>query len=191
MLCLQCPTNAEWIDIANANPALILLDHAHCEKKAAAFALALINRYPDRTKLVNEMIGLASEELEHLALVMGELEKRSIVLTRDKGNAYVQALHTHVRPHEPLRMMDWLIIGAFIEARSCERFSILAEHAPTEDMRSLYKSLLASEAGHYRLYFDIAREYFPEADVRARIKEFGELEANITKSLTNLPTMHG
>ncbi|MDZ4744852.1 MAG: tRNA-(ms[2]io[6]A)-hydroxylase [bacterium] len=191
MLCLQCPTNAEWIDVANAHPEKILVDHAHCEKKAAAFALALINRYPDRTKLVREMIGLATEELEHLALVLNELELRSIVLSRDKGNAYVQALHTHVRPHEPLRMMDWLIIGAFIEARSCERFSILAEHAPTEEMRVLYKSLLASEAGHYRLYFDIAREYFPEADVRARIKEFGEIEAAITQGLTNLPTMHG
>ncbi len=191
MLCLTRASNPEWIPVATANPDAILIDHAHCEKKAAAFALALIQRYPERTRLVRDMIDLAKEELDHFAIVVDILDRRGITLTRDAGNAYAQALHDHARGNEPYRLLDALIIGAFIEARSCERFSLLAENAPTEEMRDLYRSLLASEAGHYRAYTDIAREYFPVADVKQRIAEFAAIEANIVASLSNLPTMHG
>ncbi|HBB25658.1 MAG TPA: hypothetical protein DCZ59_05280 [Bacteroidetes bacterium] len=114
-----------------------------------------------------------------------------MALTHDAGNRYAQQLHEHIRKSEPHRLLDSLIVGAFIEARSCERFSLLAEHAKTEDMRVLYKSLLASEAGHYRAYTDIAREYFPVQDVKNRLKEFGQIEADIIRSMTNQPTMHG
>lgn len=191
MLCLQCESNPGWIHVANAHPIAILIDHAHCEKKAAAFALAMINRYPERTRLVKEMVDLAKEEIEHFDLVLRELEVRNAVLTHDAGNRYAQLLHEHIRKTEPHRLLDSLIVGAFIEARSCERFSILAEHALTEDLRVLYKSLLASEAGHYRAYTDIAREYFPVDDVKRRIQEFGAIEADIIRSMTDQPTMHG
>jgi tRNA 2-(methylsulfanyl)-N6-isopentenyladenosine37 hydroxylase len=191
MLCLQCASNPGWIDVANAHPIDILIDHAHCEKKAAAFALAMINRYPDRMRLVKDMIDLAKEEIEHFDLVLRELETRGAALRKDAGNRYAQLLHDHIRTSEPHRLLDSLIVGAFIEARSCERFSILAEHAQTEDLRTLYKSLLASEAGHYRAYTDIARTYFPVDDVKRRLQEFGEIEADIVRSLTNQPTMHG
>ncbi|MCX6141539.1 MAG: tRNA-(ms[2]io[6]A)-hydroxylase [Candidatus Kapabacteria bacterium] len=191
MLCLTCTTNPEWIPIATANPDLILLDHAHCEKKAAFFALTMINRYPDRTRLVKELIALAAEEIEHFATVISELEKRNLTLTRDRGCDYAKALHEHVSPNEPRRMLDFLIVGAFIEARSCERFSLLATHALTEDMRALYRSLFESEAGHYRLYTDIAREYFPHEEVKKRLLEFSVIEADIVRGLPNKPTMHG
>lgn len=191
MLCLQCESNPEWIAVANAHHDLILIDHAHCEKKAAAFGLSMINRYPDHPKLVYEMIDLVKEEIEHFERVVKELEARNIVLTRDHGNAYVRELHTHMAHNEPERMLDLLIVGAFIEARSCERFSILAEHCDREDLRVLYRSLLASEAGHYRMYTDIAREYYPADRVKQRLREFGEIEAGIVRSLTNQPTMHG
>ncbi len=191
MLCLECESNPEWIGVANDHLIEILIDHAHCEKKAAAFALAMINRYPERTRLVKDMIDLAKEEIEHFELVVRELESRGVALTHDAGNRYAQQLHEHIRKSEPHRLLDSLIVGAFIEARSCERFSLLAEHAKTEDMRVLYKSLLASEAGHYRAYTDIAREYFPVQDVKNRLKEFGQIEADIIRSMTNQPTMHG
>lgn len=191
MLCLACPTNPEWIPVAVANPDLILLDHAHCEKKAAFFALTMINRYPDRTRLVREMIDLAAEELEHFTTVMNELEKRNLTLGRDAGSDYAKALHEHLHGTEPKRLLDFLMIGAFIEARSCERFSLLAKHAPTEEMRALYRSLFESEAGHYRLYTDIAREYYPHEEVKQRLLEFGQIEAEIVKGLANKPTMHG
>jgi tRNA-(ms[2]io[6]A)-hydroxylase len=191
MLCLQCETNPTWISVANANHDLILIDHAHCEKKAAAFGLSMINRYPGHLKLVHEMIDLVKEEIEHFELVVRELESRGITLTRDTGNDYVKELHTHMAHNEPERMLDLLIVGAFIEARSCERFSILAEHCDREDLRTLYRSLLASEAGHYRMYTDIAREYFPADRVKQRLKEFGAIEATIIRARTDKPTMHG
>ena len=191
MLCLQSETNSEWIDVACANTESILVDHALCEKKAAAFALALITRYPKRMRLIRDMIALAQEELEHFDMVMQELEKRGLTLSKDVGNPYANALHKFVRQGEPKRLLDSLIVGAFIEARSCERFSLLSKHAPTEDLRQMYGSLLASEAGHYRAYTDIAREYFPVEEVRARIKEFADYEADVVKGLANQPTVHG
>lgn len=191
MLCLQSETNSEWIDVACANTDSILIDHALCEKKAAAFALALITRYPKRMRLIRDMIALAQEELEHFDMVMKELEKRGLTLSKDVGNPYANALHKFVRQGEPKRLLDSLIVGAFIEARSCERFSLLAKHAPTDELRQMYGSLLASEAGHYRAYTDIAREYFPVEEVRARIKEFADYEAVVVKGLANTPTVHG
>lgn len=191
MLCLKSSSDPRWIDVAVAHPNEILIDHAHCEKKAAAFALALINRYPERMRLIKDMIDLAKEELDHFEIVVKVLEERGVALTKDTGNTYAQRLHEHIRKAEPHRLLDALIVGAFIEARSCERFSMLAEHAPTDEMRALYKSLLASEAGHYRAYTDIAREYFPVEEVKARLEEFGTIEADIIASLTNHPTMHG
>jgi tRNA 2-(methylsulfanyl)-N6-isopentenyladenosine37 hydroxylase len=191
MLCLKNTTQSAWIQVAIAHPNEILIDHAHCEKKAAAFAMALINRYPEKERLVLDMIDLAREEMDHFEIVVKELRKRSVRLTHDSGNRYAQALHEHIRTGEPERLLDSLIVGAFIEARSCERFSLLAEHATQDDMKELYRSLLASEAGHYRAYTDIAREYFPVDVVKNRLEEFGDIEADIVAHLDNRPTMHG
>jgi tRNA 2-(methylsulfanyl)-N6-isopentenyladenosine37 hydroxylase len=191
MLCLANETNPGWIDVAVAHPDAILIDHAHCEKKAAAFALAMINRYPHKMRLVKDMIELAKEELDHFGTVVHILEGRGVSLTVDTGNPYAKALHDHIRTSEPYRLLDSLIVGAFIEARSCERFSLLARHAAEPAMRDLYASLLASEAGHYRAYTDIAREYFPVADVKQRLAEFAAIEATIVANLANAPTMHG
>jgi tRNA-(ms[2]io[6]A)-hydroxylase len=142
-------------------------------------------------RLIRDMIALAQEELEHFDMVMQELEKRNLTLSKDVGNPYANALHKFVRHDEPKRLLDSLIVGAFIEARSCERFSLLSKHAPSEELRAMYGSLLASEAGHYRAYTDIAREYFPVEEVRARIKEFADYEATVVKGLANHPTVHG
>jgi tRNA-(ms[2]io[6]A)-hydroxylase len=119
------------------------------------------------------------------------IRERGWSLTRDPGDSYAQALHKLIRKNEPDRMLDRLLVAALIEARSCERFRILSEHIPDEEMAEFYQSLLASEAGHYRIFCDIAREYFPEEEVRTRLEELADREAAIVRDLKDEPMMHG
>jgi tRNA 2-(methylsulfanyl)-N6-isopentenyladenosine37 hydroxylase len=191
MLCLKTDTQPAWIRRAVADLDRVLLDHAHCEKKAAVNAFALITRYPERERLVREMIDLAKEEVEHFGQVYAYIKERGGELGHDPGDPYAQALHALLRKNEPGRMLDLLLVGALIEARSCERFSLLSRHLEDEGLRAFYASLLASEAGHYRTFYDIAREYYPEEEVRARLDELATLEGDIIVTLTGEPTVHG
>ena len=191
MLCLKAPSQPSWIDAARNDLDRVLLDHAHCEKKAAINAMSLVSRYPERDLLVREMIALAKEEMEHFELVYEYIRRRGTRLEHDPGDPYAKSLHAEVRKGEPGRMMDLLLVAALIEARSCERFSILSKHVPDEELREFYSSLLASEAGHYRMFYDIACEYYPEAEVRARLDELSTREAEIVIGLESSPTMHG
>src|SRR5579872_1296121 len=125
MLGLLAPTNAGWIDAANADLASVLVDHMHCEKKAAATALSLINRYADDGALVERLLAMAQEELAHCATVHAVLRARGIGVTHDRGDAYAQQLQSHIRRPDPVRKLDSLLVAAIIEARSCERFTIL------------------------------------------------------------------
>ncbi len=192
MLGLKTASNSEWVTIAAANLEQILIDHAHCEKKAAANGMAMIARYPDRDQLVREMIALIKEETEHFEFIFEELQRRGVSLTRDRGDRYVQELSGHVNKNEPRRMLDFLLVAALIEARSCERFSLLSkcEDIPA-DLRTLYHELLASEAGHYRAFTDLARAYFPREEVQQRLDELLDIEAAIVRQLPSEPTMHG
>ncbi len=192
MLCLQNATNPEWIIAAAANLNDILIDHAHCEKKAAANALSMVQRYPEKEKVVTKMIFILKEEWEHFEMCFLELERRGVTFTRDKGDGYAQQLSQLVSKQEPMRFMDLLLIDALIEARSCERFSILSkcEDIPA-DLRQFYQSLLASEAGHYRMFTDLAREYFPADEVKARLNELSAAEAEIVRNLPNKAAIHG
>jgi tRNA-(ms[2]io[6]A)-hydroxylase len=191
MLCLKVPSQASWVHAAQSDLDKVLLDHAHCEKKAAVNAMALVSRYPNRDTLVREMIALAKEEMEHFGMVYQIIRERGGELARDPGDPYVQALHRLARPNEPARMLDLLLIAALVEARSCERFSMLSRHIPDPELQSFYASLLASEAGHYRTFFDIAREYYPEQEVRDRLEELATLEGEIVLALASEPSMHG
>ncbi len=191
MLGLKVKTNAQWCANAILHLDDLIVDHAHCEKKAAAFALSMIQRYPDKTRLVMDMVEIVNEEMEHFKLVMQWMAKRNLQLTNDRGNGYANQLHRLMRKEEPHRLLDSLLIGAMIEARSCERFTILSTHCPDEELRDFYKSLLASEAGHYHQYTDIAREYFPRSVVSNRLRELLEQEAAIVESLPNKASMHG
>jgi tRNA-(ms[2]io[6]A)-hydroxylase len=192
MLCLQCDSNSAWIDVAKHHLVDIMIDHAHCEKKAAANGMSMIQRYPEKDVLVKEMIALIKEETEHFEFVFLELQRRGVSLKRDRGDKYAQQLSQHIRKNEPERLLDLLLVDALIEARSCERFSILSkcEDIPA-DLREFYFSLLASEAGHYRTFTDIARLYFPKETVKARLDELSALEADIVRNLPNEPTIHG
>ena len=191
MLCLKVPSQPLWVMAAESNLEKVLIDHAHCEKKAAVNAMALVSRYPEKEMLVRQMIELCQEEMEHFGMVYEHIRRRGFTLQRDPGDPYAQALHKEIRPNEPERLMDQLLVAAIIEARSCERFSILSKHVPDPELQEFYRSLLASEAGHYRTFYDIACQYFPESDVRQRLDALTERESQIVLALESQPTMHG
>lgn len=192
MLCLKCDTNKEWVEVAAQNLDSIMIDHAHCERKAAANGMSMILRYPEKSELVKEMMDLIDEEMSHFRFVFNELQKRGITMTRDKGDKYAQMLTEQIRKQEPDKLLDLLLIDALIEARSCERFLLLSKsELVPEELRKVYHDLFVSEAGHYRTFTDIARLYFPADIVKSRLEELLDFEAEIVKSLPNLPTVHG
>jgi len=191
MLGLQCETNKEWIARVAHDTTLLLPDHAHCEKKAAMMAISLLNRYPERKELVEEMSELAIEEMSHFRMVLKKMGDRGIDLTYDSGDLYAQALHEKIRKPEPQKLLDKLIVSSLIEARSCERFSLLSEYALDEDLREFYSSLLASEARHRNTFLKLARLYFSVKEVDERLEEFEGFEAELVAGLTSEPVMHG
>ncbi len=191
MLGLQCETNQQWIDRVKDNPELLLSDHAHCEKKAASMAIALLNRYPERKELVEEMTDLALEELSHFKMVLRKITERSLSLSRDPGDTYVQYLHEHISKQEPARFLDRLLISSLIEARSCERFRLLSEQCNDPDLQQFYASLLASEARHRNTFVSLAKSYFPVSVVEKRLAELQDIEATIVSALPSTPAMHG
>ena len=152
---LPCRTPSRWIENALANQDLMLIDHAHCEKKAASTALSLMYRYVDNTDLLNKMSRLAREELRHFEQVLAIMKKRGVTYTHLSPARYAAGLREAVRTEDPGRLVDVLIVGAIIEARSCERFAALAPHLD-EKLAEFYNSLLKSEARHYQDYLKLA-----------------------------------
>ncbi len=191
MLGLRTATSDEWRIAANSDPASVLRDHAHCEKKAATMAISLLNRYPERTELVEAMAELAEEEMSHFRMVLDKMKERAITLDRDPGDRYAQQLHEHIRKMEPLRLLDTLIVSSLIEARSCERFKLLSETVDDPDLRKFYRSLLESEARHRTTFLTLTRQYFSAEEVANRLHEFEIIEADIVTNLAHEPVMHG
>lgn len=191
MLGLHNTTSFEWIAAANRDPSSVLRDHAHCEKKAATMAISLLNRYPEKTELVEKMAELAEEEMGHFRLVLKEMSARNIELTRDSGDKYAQQLHAHIRTQEPFRMLDSLIVSSLIEARSCERFQLLSKSVEDASLREFYRSLLESEARHRTTFLALARRYFDPTEVQKRLDELEAAEAAIVAGLQNEAVMHG
>ncbi|MCG2582127.1 MAG: tRNA-(ms[2]io[6]A)-hydroxylase [Marinobacter sp.] len=154
---LPCRTPQRWIENALANQDLMLIDHAHCEKKAASTALSLMYRYVDNTDLLNKMSRLAREELRHFEQVLAIMKKRGVDYGHLSPARYAAGLRQEVRTEDPGRLVDVLIVGAIIEARSCERFAALAPHLDGE-LSDFYTSLLKSEARHYQDYLTLAEQ---------------------------------
>tara|TARA_R110002051_G_scaffold213806_1_gene278682 strand:- start:119 stop:724 length:606 start_codon:yes stop_codon:yes gene_type:complete len=172
---LPSRTPQAWVDQALAHPEELLIDHANCEKKAASTALNLMFRYVDKPDLLQKMSRLAREELRHFEQVTALMQRRGVTYRGLSASHYAQRLRQHVRTTEPDRLVDTLIIGAFIEARSCERFACLAPHLD-EELGDFYRSLLKSEARHYRDYLSLARQY-ADGPIDQRIAEFAVIEA--------------
>lgn len=175
---LQCETPDAWIKNALDNQALLLLDHANCEKKAASTALTLMFRYVGDFDMMHKMSRLAREELRHYEQVMSIMQARGIAYEQITPGRYAGELRKPVRTHEPGRYVDTLIIGAIIEARSCERFAKLAPFLD-EELQAFYLSLLKSESRHYEDYLKLAKRAAEGADISERINHFLALEKSL------------
>ncbi len=179
MLNLASETPSTWTERACGALDEILLDHAHCEKKAAGGALRLLFSYPDQVFLQRPLAEVAQEELTHFQQLLDILDARGIAFERQKPSPYAGRLHALVKPREPRRLTDLLLICALIEARSCERMKCLAEAPIDPELQTFYKDLLASEARHHQMYVELACEVEPADVVRARLQELAETEAEI------------
>jgi tRNA-(ms[2]io[6]A)-hydroxylase len=190
VLNLASESSQEWVELAVAEIDTILVDHAHCEKKAASTAVGLLFRYPDRPTLLRPLSALAREELEHFELVLDVLQDRGVAFRRLKPAPYASALYAAVRPEEPERLLDTLLVCALIEARSCERMKQLAEHLPEPRLVRLYRGLLASEARHHATYVDLARELFDDRAVADRLAALAAHEAEVLRAPLGDPRVH-
>ena len=177
---LPCATPDTWISRAMRPDceATLLIDHANCEKKAAATALSLMHRYTDNAALLNKMSRLAREELRHFEQVIKIMARRNIDYRPLSASRYAQGLHVGVRRSEPGRLIDTLIVGALIEARSCERFAKLAPHLD-EELGDFYLSLLKSEARHFADYLKLAESLCDALQLSERLAYFSSLEAEL------------
>ncbi|MCF6766642.1 tRNA-(ms[2]io[6]A)-hydroxylase [Thiotrichales bacterium 19S3-7] len=177
---LPCQTPDSWIEAALNNQQIMLIDHANCEKKAASSALSLMYRYQDQSELSLRMSKIAREELVHFEQVVAILNERNITYRYLSSSRYAQALRELVDKNEPQKLVDTLIVGAFIEARSCERFSRIAPYLD-EVLEKFYQGLLASERRHFSIYLDFAQTY-SDCDICQRIDYFADKEKELILS---------
>jgi tRNA 2-(methylsulfanyl)-N6-isopentenyladenosine37 hydroxylase len=175
---LKAATPRAWMDAAVANLETLLVDHANCEKKAASTAMALIFAYPEDRSLAVALSRLAREELKHFEQVDRLMRKLDIPYRRMKPGRYAGELRKLVRTHEPQRKLDLMIVHALIEARSCERFRLLAKHLPAE-VCELYAQLERSEARHFETYLDFAAREFEQGEIAARLELISAREAEL------------
>ena len=187
---LKQPTSFAWIEQALSNLDTILLDHSHCERKAASTAVNMMFRYPAHHKLIRQLTAIASEELEHFELVNQLLEQRNIPLAPLDAPPYGAKLKSQIRRSEPDRLLDLLLISAIIEARSYERLGLLAEYCPDKDLAKFYKGLMPSEARHYGVYWLLADHYYKREAVNRRLEELSEFESNILATVHPKPRIH-
>ncbi|HAT6323307.1 TPA: tRNA-(ms[2]io[6]A)-hydroxylase [Legionella pneumophila] len=172
---LKTKTPEAWLNHAAANIPLLLLDHAHCERKAAGTAINFISKYPEKAELVAIMAPLAREELLHFEKVIDIMKQKGIVYSPLQPSDYASNLHKHVTNKDGIeRLCDQLIIGAIIEARSCERFSSIIPYIEDQDLARFYKTLVKSECRHFEEYLHLARFYGGSVD--DRISEFLTIE---------------
>lgn len=186
MLGLKLPTDPRWAAIAEKSVADILVDHAFCEQKAASSCISLIVQYPDYPRIVEELAPIVTEEWGHFRAVLEEMSKRRITLGPQRSDEYVVALlafQTKGLSREQ-KLLERLLCCALIEARSCERFRLLSLHCTDADLRRFYHAFMVSEAGHYRLFMDLAESYFPKNQVRARWEEYLQYEAKVMETFS-------
>lgn len=187
---LSQPTSEAWLQQALSNLDIILLDHSHCERKAAGVAVNLLFRYPSYTELIYQLTDIAREELEHFQQVNDWLAKKDIPLAPLTPSPYGATLKNNIRRHEPHRLLDSLLISALIEGRSHERLGLLGEYCPDVELAKFYRGLMASEARHYGIYWVLATKYFDRITVEDRLAELANIESEILKELYPQPRIH-
>jgi tRNA-(ms[2]io[6]A)-hydroxylase len=193
MLGLKLPTDPRWARLVDEDIGAILSDHAWCEQKAASNAISMIVRYPEHMDLVQELTRIAQEEITHFGMVVERIGERGLTLEPERKDNYVNELLTFVRKDgsREERLVDRLLFSAMIEARSCERFKMLSERVSDPALRSFYRELMESEAGHYTTFIGFARQFGQGVNVDARWQYFLDFEATIMAHYSTKPTMHG
>jgi len=193
MLGLKLPTDPRWVNIAEKNIDEILIDHAHCELKAASTANSLIMSFPEYSELVTEMVSLVKEEMSHFKMVHERLLKRNIKLGRDRKDLYVHDLLKFFPKggSRTTQLIHRLLYAALIEARSCERFRLLSENIKDQDLAKFYRDLMASEANHYVLFLNFARKFGDRKEVDEKWNKLLAYEAELMKNLGTNETIHG
>ncbi len=193
MLGLKLPTDPRWVNIVESNIEEILTDHAWCEQKAATNAISIISLNSEKPDLVTEMLALAKEELEHFQMVFDLIKKRGLVLGRERRDSYVNELYKFMNKGGSREdsFVDRMLFSAMIEARSCERFKLLAEKISDPELSKFYHDLMVSEAGHYTTFLGFARKYAGKMDVNKRWAEWLEFEAIVIQNYGKEETIHG
>jgi len=174
MLGLKLPTDPRWVNIAEKSIGEILIDHAFCEQKAATSGITLIVKYPDYQSVVDQVTPLVTEEWAHFRRVLKELKKRDIPLGRQRRDEYVHQLLAFQKKggSRDEQLLEILLVNALIEARSCERFRLLSLHINDEYLKNFYHDFMVSEAGHYKMFLNLAYEYLPAEKVKKRWEEY-------------------
>ncbi len=186
MLGLKLPTDPRWVNLAEKSLEEILTDHAYCEQKAATSCITLIQGWPEKERMVRELAPIVTEEWGHFRQVLREMDNRGLKLGPQRKDEYVNQLLKFQKSggSKDDRLLEKLLTFALIEARSCERFRLLSLHISEDELKSFYHSFMVSEAGHYRLFLDLAKEYADEDRVKTRWQEYLEHEAGIISNLT-------
>ncbi len=183
-------TSEEWVNLAISHPMEILLDHAHCERKAAGVALQLMFRYVSEPGLSEVLSPLAREELEHFETVLSILKARGRKLQKLASPPYGAILAKNICKDEPSRMLDSFLVAGLIEARSHERMNLLSIHSPDPELRNLYADLMRSEAKHFGIYWKLADERFDRDILTSRLEELARVESDALAKMHNEPRMH-
>ena len=190
MLNLKTESPERWLEQVDNHLDEILIDHAHCENKAARAALNLMMSYIEHEELTVKMTEIVNEELEHFHQVLGMLKKRNIPFRRLSQSNYGRQMKELIRPQEPQRAVDRLLVAALIEARSCERFDLLRHHIDDVELSDFYDQLFESEARHYSIYVQLAEGFAAKREVELRLMELARNEAEIIHRGDTLPRMH-
>lgn len=185
ILRLQLPTDPRWVNLASLSLEEILTDHAYCEQKAATSCISLIQLYPEKETLVEELSPIVTEEWGHFRQVIHEIKKRGLKLGRQRKDIYVNKLMEFQKKggDSLQRLLDKLLFCALIEARSCERFKRLSEGLADPQLKEFYRKFMESEAGHYTLFINLSDKYLPKEIVRKRWMEWLSFEADVLKGM--------
>ena len=190
MLNLAESTRSDWYDFIEDHLDVILVDHAHLEKRAASTALSMVFSYTGYEGIPRRLGGVVQEEMDHFTRMLDILEARDVELRRLEPAPYASILVDHIRSHDPERFLDKLLVAGLIEARSCERFSILADRVDDPDLAEFYEELFEAEADHYTLYTGLARDHFEEVTVKDRLEELAKIEVQALRAGQDLPRLH-
>lgn len=192
MLHLHSESTKRWLVQVDNHLDELLLDHAHCERKAASTAMNLMNAYTENLDICREMATIVEEELEHFFMVIDILKTRDIPFRRIAPGPYGRKLTALIRQNDPNRAVDRLLVASLIESRSCERFRLLADHVADREpeLSAFYAGLFESEARHHTTYVKLAEHFASREMVRERLTELSKLESEIIAEGSELPRMH-